>query len=340
MQKNYSNFNKGERERRNEKMATLVTGGKGFIGSRLIKNLVERGEEVVCIEPKVTPGRLGEYANKVTMVEGDIVNYNSIAETLSKYKIDKVAHFVFYIAEERGVSERPENANGLYKQMMIMNTGTFHILEAARLAGVKKFVFPSSIQYHGIPWNGPEPVNEESEARPTSMYGIGKHLCEQLTREYNRLLKTDIVTIRIPGVYGPGVKIGARGVNLVGTQGGIGNPVPFPYSSKQTIVLAHVDDIAEIVARILFAPKKLPHETYHIGGQYCSFGDMAEIGRKIIPEMNVTFNEASPTFPMYHIDCSRMEKEIGVKHRSLYDGYFDLINVSRKEASLPMIVKK
>jgi UDP-glucose 4-epimerase len=320
-------------------MAILVTGGKGFIGARVIKNLVERGEEVVCIELKSSPGRLGDLASKITMVEGDITNYANIADTISKYKVDRIAHMVFFSAEERGVSERPEKAGDLYKQMMIMNTGTFHIFEAARMAGIKRFIYPSSIQYHGIPWTGPEPVNEESAAMPTSGYGIGKHLCEHLAHEYNRLLKTDIVTVRIPGVYGPGVKIGARGVNLIGTQGGLGNPVPFPYNSKQGVVLAHVDDIAEIVARALFAPK-LPHEVYHIGGHYCTFGDMAEIGRKLMPDMQVTFNDDFPVMPMYHIDCSRMTKEIGVQHRSLKDGYFDLINLTRQENNLPPITKK
>ena len=211
-------------------MAILVTGGKGFIGARVIKNLVERGEEVVCMEPKLSPGRLGDLASKIKMVEGDIVDYANIADTISKYKVDRVTHMVFFSAEERGVSERPEKAGDLYRQMMIMNTGTFHIFEAASLAGIKRVVFPSSIQYHGIPWDGPEPVNEDSPARPTVGYGIGKHLCEHLAREYNRLLQTEIVTVRIPGVYGPGVKIGARGVNLIGTQGGAGQCGAFPIS--------------------------------------------------------------------------------------------------------------
>ena len=320
-------------------MTVLVTGGKGFIGARVIKNLVERGEQVICLEPKATPGRLGEVAGKITMVEGDILDYNAIADTIAKYKVDRVAHMVFFSAEDRGVSERPEKAGDLYKQYTIMNTGTFNIFEAARVAGVKRFVYPSSVQYHGVPWRGPDPVNEDSDAMPNSGYGIGKHLCEHLAHEYNRLLKTDIVTVRIPGVYGPGVKIGARGVNLIGTQGGLGNPVPFPYSSKQCVVLAHVDDIAEVVARALFAPK-LPHEVYHIGGHYCSYADMAEIGRQLMTGMQVTFNDAFPVMPMFHIDYSRMTSEIGVQHRSLKDGYFDLINLTRKENNLAPIEKK
>ena len=320
-------------------MAVLVTGGKGFIGSRTVGKLAARGEEIVCLEPKTTPGRLGDLADRITMIQGDIADYGDIADLLERYRIDRIAHFVFFMAQERGVSERPEDAAGLYRQMMVMNTGTFHLFEAARRAGVKRIVYPSSIQYHGIPWNGPEPVDEAAEARPTTNYGIGKHLCENLSREYNRLFDTEIVTIRIPGVYGPGVRIGARGVNLIGTQGGIGNPVPFPYSSGQTIVLAHVDDVAEIAVRVLLAPQKPPHDVYHVGGHYCTYGELGEIGRRIVPDMQVTFNEDFPVFPMYRIDSSRMVDEIGVEHRPLYDGYLDLANESRKEAGLPPIPK-
>lgn len=319
-------------------MAVLVTGGKGFIGARVIRNLVERGEEVVCFEPKATAGRLGGLASKVTMVEGDIVNYDDIANTIEKYKVDRIAHMVFFSSEERGVAERPEKAGDLYRQQMIMNTGTFHLFEAARIAGVKRVVFPSSVQYHGFPWTGPEPVNEESAALPTSTYGIGKHLGEHLAHEYNRLLKTDIVTIRVPGVYGPGVRIGARGLNLIGTEGALGNPVPFPYSSKQTVVLAHVDDIAEMIARALFAPK-LPHEVYHVGGHYVSFGELAAIGKKLMPEMQVACNDAAPFANAYRIDCSRMTEELGVQHRSLEDGYLALMNETRAEAGLPLVAQ-
>lgn len=319
-------------------MSILVTGGKGFIGARVIRNLVERGEEVVCFEPKLTPGRLGALADRITMAEGDIVNYDDIAAAIALHGVDRIAHLVFFSAEERGVSERPEAGDQLYRQQMIMNTGTFHLFEAARLAGVKRLIYPSSVQYHGIdePWTEPEPVNEDSPARPTSSYGIGKFLCEHLAHEYNRLLGAGIVSVRIPVLYGPGVRIGTRSVNLIATQGGLGKPVAFPFASRQHLVLAHVDDVAEVIARALLSDS-LPHDVYHIGGHYVSYGSIAEIGRQLIADMEISFNENAPLFCSYRIDHSRMTKDIGVHHRSLADGYVDLMNLSRAEAGLPAL---
>lgn len=317
-------------------MSILVTGGKGFIGSRVIRALVEKGEQVVCLEPKASPGRLADISDRITMVEGDVVRYDDVAETIATFGVDRVAHMVFFSAEERGVAERPEQPEGIYKQQMIMNTGTFNVLEAARKAEVRRLVFPSSVQYHGFPWTGPQPVNEESPALPTNSYGIGKHLCEQVVREYNHRLGTDYVIVRVPGVYGPGVRIGARGVNLIGTDGALGRPVIFPYPPEQSIVLAHVDDIAEIVSRALLMPK-LPHDTYHIGGHYVTYGEMAEIGKRLIPDMEVRCSVVAPMGQAYRIDCSRMEREIGVHHRSLEDGYRELMNLSRVQAGRPPV---
>jgi UDP-glucose 4-epimerase len=319
-------------------MSVLVTGGKGFIGARVIKNLVERGEEVVCLEPKSTPGRLGPLADRIAFVEGDIVNYSDIAGAIDMHGVDRIAHMVFFSSEERGVSDRPERADQLYKQQMIMNTGTFHLFEAARLAKCRRVVYPSSVQYHGLdlPWTDPEPVNEDSPARPTSSYGIGKLLCEHLAHEYNRLHESNIVTVRIPGVYGPGVSIGARSVNLIATQGGLGKPVNFPYSPQQCVVLAHVDDVAEIIARALLSPKP-PHEVYHIGGHYSSYQDMADVGQQLVPGMQVNFNEQAPVLCSYRIDSSRMTRELGVEHRSLEAGYRELINLTREENGLTVL---
>lgn len=319
-------------------MTTLVTGGKGFIGARIVRRLVEKGERVVCFDLSASAGRLSDIADAITFIPGDIVSYEDIEKVIQDQSVTRIAHSVFFSAEERGVAARPEDAEQLYRQQMIMNTGTFHVFEAARRAGIRRLIFPSSVQYHGLdePWTLPQPVTEDSPARPTTPYGIGKHLGERLARDYNRLHGMEIVSIRVPGAYGPGVRIGARGINLVGTAGALGQPVNFPYRKDQRIVLAHVDDIAEMFARALLGPKP-PHEVYHVGGHDVCYEDMAVIGRKLLPTMEVNFREDVPLNCSFSIDCSRMRRDLGVEHRSLEEGYFDLINQTRMQNGLDPI---
>jgi nucleoside-diphosphate-sugar epimerase len=213
---------------------------------------------------------------------------------------------------------------------MVMTTGTFHVFEAARRAGIRRVLYPSSVQYHGLDeaWSLPQPVTEDSPPRPTSPYGIGKHLGERLAHEYNRLHAMEIVSIRVPGAYGPGVRIGARGVNLIGTDGALGQRVDYPYRREQRIVLAHVDDIAEVFAQALLGPRP-PHEVYHVGGHDVSYGEIAAIGRSLLPGLQITFRDDAPLNCSFAIDCSRMRRELGVEHRSLQHGFLDLINETR-----------
>ena len=315
-------------------MAILVIGGKGSIGARVIRALVERGEDVVCFDLKDTPGRLGDLAGKIKMVAGDVSNFEDVYRAMSENKIDRIAHLVFFMAEERGVSARPQDADGLYKQQMIMNTGTFHVFEAAKQLGIHRMVFASSIQYHvgDEPWTEPEPVTEASPPRPTSSYGIGKFLCEHLAGEYNAQTGMEIISIRIPGVYGPGVRIGARGVNLIATEAALGEVVQLPYRSEQHIVLAHVDDIAQSVLTLLFA-EHMPSQVYHIGGHYVSYGQLAELGRQITPGAQIACSEEADLRGQVRIDCSLAEKELGLRHRSLLDGYGALAQETRDAAT-------
>ena len=315
-------------------MAILVTGGKGFIGARLVRELVRRGEQVICMDLRASPGRLADIAGRVTFVDGDISDRAAIDHVLATHPVDRIAHMVFYLAEERGVSARPEDPEGLYRQEMIMNTGTFHVFEAARKAGIRRLVYPSSVQYHAgdEPWEGPEPVTEGSPARPTSLYGIGKLLCERLAGEYNRLHGAEYITLRIPGAYGPGAMIGARGINLVATRGAMGQPVALPYRPDQRVVLAHVDDIAFAFAQALALPA-MQSPVYHIGGHDVSFADIAALGRQITPELEVSFASDAPLRGSYSIDCSLIESELGLRHRPLIDGYRALAAETRGAAA-------
>ena len=141
--------------------------------------------------------------------------------------------------------------------------------------------------------------------------------------------------MRIPMVYGPGVRVGARGSNLIAVQGGLGKPVLLPYAKTQMACLAHVDDIAEVIVRLLMMADKPKHEVYQIGGHTISYEEMANIGKELIPDMQISFKEGHMRKGYYFIDSSRMTTDVGVEHRPLKEGYLELLNLTRKEAGWP-----
>lgn len=186
-------------------MAILITGGKGFIGSQVIPKLLALGEEVVCLEPRATPGRLRQHASQITMHTGSVTNMADVLAVFNHHRINQVASLAFFAFRD--------NPERLHSEMSIMIQGTANVFEAARLHGAKRLVFPSSIAYYGpqhLHDDGHTPLTETAPSLARSIYGCGKRLCEVLAQDYNQHADLDIVAMRIPVVYGPGARIGAR----------------------------------------------------------------------------------------------------------------------------------
>ena len=150
-------------------MTTLVTGATGFVGSHVARLLVERGEAVrVLVRPTSHLQPLEALAAE--RVEGDLRDKTSLARALSGVRR------VFHVAADyRLWSRRPEE---IYESNV---TGTRNLLEAARDAGVERFVYTSTVATIAVPRPGPLP-NEETQARLEEMIGHykrSKFLAEQ-----------------------------------------------------------------------------------------------------------------------------------------------------------------
>ena len=313
-------------------MAILIAGGKGFIGSQVIVQLAARGEDIVCLEPRATPGRLGDMAGKIAMETGSVANLDDVMAVFEKHSITKVAGLVFVAF--RGQPER------LHDEMSIMVQGAANLFEAAWRHGVKRVVFPSSIAYYGpqeLHGDGNTPLVEDDPCLARSIYGVGKRLCEVLAQDYNQHADMDIVAMRIPVVYGPGGRIGSRGVNLIATEGAAYGAVTLPHPPEARVLIGHVQDVADAVVKLLLA-EALSHGVYNVGGHTLSYRDLAEIGQTLMPELKVAFDDqTNPIELPYLVDHTRIATELGVTHRDPRVGYRDLATISRRAAGLPPI---
>lgn len=217
-----------------------------------------------------------------------------------------------------------------------MALGTANVFEAARLAAVRRVIFPSSIAYHGPQWrHGERPLREEDPCLSDTVYGASKYLGEVLAQEYNRRFGLEIVSIRIPVVYGPGGRLGAHGVNLIATEAALGRPITLPHPPQDKVCIAHVEDVAEIVVRLLTA-ERVQHQVYQVGGHVLSYQELADIARERLGEVQISF-ATEPIDLAYLIDGSRLEKELGVLHRDPRSAYWEFIDLTRKEAGLPTV---
>ena len=179
-----------------QSMKCIITGGAGFIGSHLTERLLDDGHIVTVIDNYSTgrPENLDHLKDRdgLTVLEGDINDAGLLAEAF------KGVDWVFHMAAladivpsiERPIDYTTANVNG-----------TLSVLEAARHAGVKRFVYAASSSCYGIPDSTPTP--ETAEPRPQYPYALAKYLGEECVLHWCQLYGLPAVSLRMFNIYGP-----------------------------------------------------------------------------------------------------------------------------------------
>ncbi len=182
-------------------MRILVTGGAGFIGSHLVEKLLATGHEVSILDdfndfydPQIKRANIAAVAQNVAVHEIDLRDAAAINALFQREKFDTIAH----LAARAGVRpsiRQPE----LYYDTNV--GGTLHLLEAARLTGVERFIFASSSSVYGIAKT--VPFSEDLHLTQTiSPYAATKIAGEFLCSTYSHLYRMRIVALRLFTVYG------------------------------------------------------------------------------------------------------------------------------------------
>lgn len=173
----------------------LVTGGAGFIGSHLVKGLVERGDRVRVLD-NLSEGKLENLAgvlDQVELIRGDLRNEDDVGKAVKG--IETIYHQAALRSVPKSVLE-PEN----YHDVNV--TGTFRLLMAARDAGVRRLVYASSSSVYG---GVTTPVQSESQMpMPISPYAVSKLANEFYARCFTQLYRLETVGMRYFNVFGPG----------------------------------------------------------------------------------------------------------------------------------------
>jgi len=154
-------------------MTILVTGGAGYIGSHVVRQLVAGGKSVVVID-NLSRGHRAAVSEQATFHQVDINDTNSVTEILSTERIEAVVHF----AAMAYVGESVREPLQYYRS----NTGgTLSLLESMCRAKVHRIVFSSSCATYGIPVD--IPIRETASQQPINPYGNSKLFAEQLLRD-------------------------------------------------------------------------------------------------------------------------------------------------------------
>lgn len=172
----------------------LITGGAGFIGSHLVEELLQRGEQVRVLDNFSTGKRenLEGLTHRLELIEGDIRSYHTVRQAV---------HGVAYILHQGALPSVPRSINDPITTNEVNVGGTLNLLDAARDAGVKRVVYASSSSVYGA--NAQVPKREDMTPQPISPYAVskltGEHYCQVFSRTYG----LETVCLRYFNVFGP-----------------------------------------------------------------------------------------------------------------------------------------
>jgi UDP-glucuronate 4-epimerase len=248
-------------------MRILVTGAAGFIGSHLSERLCARGDEVVGLDnfDPFYPRTIKEEnlarlrtVGAFSFVEGDIRDAAALAGAFGRGRPDAVVHLAALAGVRPSLAEPARYAD-------VNLVGTQRVIDAARAAGVRRFVFASSSSVYGL---DSEPPFKESDPclKPLSPYASTKRAGELLLFAAHHLDALDVTCLRFFTVYGPRQRPDLA-IHKFGRLIAAGKPIPLFGDGGTSRDYTFIDDIVDgVVASIDEAVAEPGYRVYNLGG--------------------------------------------------------------------------
>ena len=216
-------------------MKAIVTGGAGFIGSNVVRLLLERGHEVVVLDNISSGYRINVPENDVRFVEGDIRDPATVEAAAAGCEV--IWHLAASVGNLRAIHDPIADS-------MVNCIGTLNVLEAARKVGARKVVYSSSAAIFGELKT--LPIKEDHPIEPDSPYGTSKLAGEKHALCYYKIHGLEVVCLRYFNVYGENQRYDAYGnvIPIFTTKLLKGEPLTVYGDGEQTRDFINVADVA------------------------------------------------------------------------------------------------
>jgi len=240
-------------------MISLVTGGAGFIGSNLVDYLLKQGHEVICVDNESAECNDKFYWNdKACNIIGDITDYKFMKNLFTE------VDYVFHLAAESRLQPAIKNPiEAVYKNCV----GTTTILQCAREAGVKRFIYSSTSSGYGF---NPSPNVETQPDDCLNPYSASKVAAEKFCKMYSDLYGLETVVLRYFNVFGERSPTRGQYAPVIGIfdrQKDNNEPLTIVGDGTQRRDFIYVGDVAKanLIAAEATIDKKYLGQVFNIG---------------------------------------------------------------------------
>lgn len=285
----------------------LVTGASGFLGLAVCDALTGAGFAPIPTDARATPG-----FRPLDVCDPDELDQVLRADPAAG-GVDVVVHLAAAGAADRGlVAGADENSA---RAIRVNIEGFVHVVQAAARHGVRRVVWSSSTTVYGPARRyGSQPVVEDVPLYPTTAYGVTKAACEHLGPILASRLGVDVVSLRLPMVYGPGRWYGGSQKPLVDLADALRTHSPVTVEAwAGPADWVHVADAADALVTLARAAR--PRHAYHVVGHRGSLADLANAlleaaGRPTTAQVSLT---AAGTPDLPAIDDTALRRDTGFR---------------------------
>ena len=318
-------------------MNVLVTGGLGFIGSKVVLQLLKRNISVIIADIDIEKNRskleniinkIGKDKNLIKYEKLDITNYQNVEKIFQNYKLDSVINLAY------GIGAICEENPLLASKINIV--GTTIIFEMIVKYKIRRLVFTSSETVYGTnqEFFGNKAVTENDFSGINNhffTYGVMKLLNEFMAEKYIKRHGCSIAYTRPSVVFGYGRQNTALNwAEDFAAKPALNKTANLPFSKNNKDNWIYVDDCAEQLVRLALKDK-LNYSCFNTGSETVDGHQLEKTVKKIIPNADLVFDENIKSTPLidYQND-ERIRKEIDFNPRSFEDGVRCLIKEARE----------
>ena len=311
----------------------LVTGGTGFLGSYVARDLVEAGHDVVAYDLSTDDRILSKLgvADDVAVRRGDVSDPMDVVRAVRETGATRVVHLAALLTN--GARENPRSA------LDVNVVGTNNVFEAARTLDdqVERVAWASSAAVYAPPHDyDTRFVDEDELVYPDTLYGATKGYNEHQARVYHEDYDLSLVGLRPTVAYGPYRETGGSAflANIV-EKPALGEPFSVEYGD-QVIDWQHARDIAQAFRKAAFAPEAdLGQRVYNVRGELATIRKAVETVRDIVPDADLTVSDEGELPWTQTLDMTAAQRDIGYAvEYDLETGFRSYVDTLREEAGL------